>query len=77
MKTDKERRKAKLAKMVPSVKRRLAAKKSVPERSKRTLVLHTERYEKFNDLCRSEGLWPSDVIDEFIETFLNAGSEKK
>ena len=72
MKTDKDRRKANLAKMVPSVRRRLAAKKSVPERSKRTLVLHSERYEKFNELCRSEDLWPSEVVDEFIEVYLKS-----
>lgn len=44
--------------------------KTRPERTKRTLVLTKATYDQFEKFCRSEGTYPSDVIDEFIAIFV-------
>jgi hypothetical protein len=55
--------------VVSTVLRRLKSKDK-PERTKRTLVLSKTAYETFETLCRKEGRYPSDVIDEFIAMFI-------
>jgi hypothetical protein len=59
--------------VVNTVMRRLKSKDK-PERTKRTLVLSKTSYEKFEHLCRKEGRYPSDVIDEFITLFVEEKS---
>ena len=54
---------------------RLAAK-SAPERTKRTLVLTKDRYDRFEKLVRSEGRYPSEVVDEFIALFVESRTGK-
>lgn len=46
-------------------------KKARPARGKKTLVLTTSKYLEFEKICRKDGQYPSDVIDEFISVFLD------
>lgn len=61
--------KAKRGSVVGAVLRRLEKKKQ-PERTKRTLVLTKDTYEKFETLCRGINRYPSEVIDEFIAMYV-------
>ena len=61
--------------VVDAVMGRLAAKS--PERTKRTLVLTKEAYDRFEKLCRADGTYPSIVIDEFIALFVEERRERR
>ncbi len=48
---------------------RLKAKER-PARGKKTLVLSLNSYEEFDAICRQQDHFPSDVVDEFINLFV-------
>lgn len=52
-------------------------KKARPQRKNRTLVLTVSTYEKFEQVCRHNKWFPSEVIDEFITLFVEERSRKK
>ena len=49
--------------------------KDKPIRTKRTLVLTESTYKVFEQFCRSESRYPSDVIDEFIKLFVEQSNK--
>ena len=51
--------------------------KERPKRGKKTLVLSISTYESFEHLCRQEGKYPSDVVDEFIAVFVDELEQRK
>lgn len=55
--------------VVTEVIKRIDARKG-PIRTKRTLVLTRDTYDEFERLCRAAGRWPSQVIDEFVNLFV-------
>lgn len=52
------------ASMVTEVLNRV--KKKQRKTKKRTLVLTEDTYEKFEKVCQKMGMYPSEVVDEFI-----------
>jgi len=54
----------------------VVARVQKPSRTKRTLVLTEGVYQKFEKLCRAEGHYPSEVVDKFIEIYVEQKSKK-
>ncbi|MBI4402649.1 MAG: hypothetical protein HY537_00720 [Deltaproteobacteria bacterium] len=60
--------------LIDEVMKRLHHKEK-PLRSKRTLVLTKATYDLFEQLCRKEQKYPSEVLDEFIHLFVEQKSK--
>lgn len=65
----KNQKSAEKSKTVGTVLERLKAK-ARPARGKKTLVLSLNSYEEFDEICRQQDHFPSDVVDEFINLFV-------
>lgn len=54
--------------LLNEVIRRVRAKN--PNKKPRTLKLNDENYMIFERLCKEDGYWPSEVLDEFIALYI-------